>query len=73
MADIFHSLFVVAFDRATQELVSIDYVPGHILRAVPDAYVPRKPTQPLGRSTPFLGFRYDTRRIPKIGISRVYE
>jgi hypothetical protein len=72
IAGIFHSLFVVALEPGTRRLVSIDYVPSHILRAVPDAYVPRKPTKPLGRSTPFLGFRYDSRRIPAIGILRVF-
>lgn len=67
---IFHALFVVAFEPKKRHLVSIDYVPSHVLQAVPDAYVPRKPTHPAGRSNPFLGFRYDSRRIPAIGVFR---
>jgi len=72
IAGITHALFVVSFDPKDRRLVAIDYVPSDILKAVPDAFVPRKPTKPAGRSTPFVGFRYDSRRIPAIGIVRLY-
>lgn len=35
VAGIFHALFVVAFSPLGR-LVSVDYVPGHILQAVPE-------------------------------------
>ena len=72
ISGIFHALYVVAFAPSSRKLVSIDYVPSHILQAAPDIYVPRKPTKPVGRTTPFLGFRYDSRKIPVIGVHRVF-
>jgi hypothetical protein len=71
IAGIFHGLYVVGYTPA-RALVSIDYVPAHVLQASPDVYVPRAPLSGTARRAGWQGFKYDLDRLPPIGIVRVF-
>jgi hypothetical protein len=72
VAGIFQPLFVCAYTPAG-DLVSIDYIPAHILQAAPDVFEPRKPLSASARRAGWTGFYYNLTRLPRIGIKRVYS
>jgi hypothetical protein len=71
IAGIFHGLYVVGYTPG-RALVSIDYVPAHVLQASPEVYVPRAPLSGTARRAGWQGFKYDLDRLPPIGIVRVF-
>lgn len=71
IAGIFHALFIVGFTPA-KRLVSIDYVPSHVLQSVPQVFEPRAPLSPRAQRAGWTGFNYNLTAIPPVGIRRVY-
>jgi type II restriction enzyme len=71
LAGIFHALFVACFD-GEGNLLSIDYIPSHILSATPGVFQPRKPLRETARRAGWRGFYYNLGSLPSIGIQRVY-
>ena len=71
IAGIFHSLFIVGF-TPSKRLLSIDYIPGHVLQAAPHVFEPRAPLSATAKRAGWTGFNYNLTAIPPVGISRVY-
>jgi transcription elongation factor Elf1 len=71
ISGIFHSLFVVGY-AAAGKLVSIHYVPSHILQATPQVFEPRKPLRPGAKRYPYQGFNYRLDKLPPVGIQCLY-
>ncbi|OGO59378.1 MAG: hypothetical protein A2V85_08575 [Chloroflexi bacterium RBG_16_72_14] len=71
VAGIFQPLFLVGFSSGA-ELLSIDYVPAHILQATPSVFEPRKPLGKTARRAGWQGFLYNISLLPPIGIVRLY-
>lgn len=66
MAGIYHSMFVARYD-ATARLLSIDYVPAHILAATPSVFEPRPRLSATARRSGWQGFYYNLGRLPAVG------
>lgn len=71
VAGIYHGLFLVGLSPAGR-LVLIDYVPPHILQGSPEVFEPRNPLRPTAKRHGWTGFVLNLKKLPKIGIKRVY-
>jgi hypothetical protein len=70
IAGVVHPVFVVGMDGRTAQYV--DYVPAHVLMAVPEAFQPRRHERSTGRKGAWQGYVLDLAAIPDIGIVRVW-
>jgi hypothetical protein len=71
LAGIFHDLYLVGF-AASGHLREIRHVPGHILRATPSVFEPRRPLSEKARRAGWQGFYYNIGELPPIGVRRVF-
>jgi hypothetical protein len=70
IAGVVHPVFVVGMDGRQPRYV--DYVPAHILTAVPEAFQPRRHERSTGQRAAWQGYMLDLAAIPDVGILRVW-
>lgn len=71
VAGIYQPLFVAGFSSGGR-LVRIDYIPAHILAAVPTVFEPRNPLSSTAKRAGWRGFNYNLSRLPAIGVKQLY-
>lgn len=72
LAGIYQPLYIVGFDTK-QRLLSIDYVPSHILQASPAVFEPRAPLKATAKRAGWKGFNYRLSALPPVGVHRVFQ
>jgi hypothetical protein len=70
IAGIVHPVFVVGMEGKSARYV--DYIPSHILMAVPEAFQPRRHDKSTGKRAAWQGYLLDLSVIPDVGILRVW-
>ncbi len=70
IAGVVHPVFVVGMDGRTARY--IDYIPSHILMAVPEAFQPRRHDSSTGKRAAWQGYLLDLSVIPDVGTLRVW-
>lgn len=71
MAGIYHGLYIVGFSQKGR-LVRIYYVPAHILQGAPEVFEPRNPLKETAKRAGWVGFNYNLRKLPMIGMRNEY-
>jgi hypothetical protein len=71
IAGIFQPLFLAGFSP-DGTLLTIDYIPAHILQSSPAVFEPRKPLSDAARRAGWQGFFYDLTQVPAVGMVRVF-
>lgn len=72
IAGIYHGLYVVAYRSDGRTLVSIDFVPPHILEASPSVFEPRKPLSANAKRAGWTGYMLNLEVLPAVGLKRVF-
>lgn len=70
IAGVVHPVFVVGMEGRSARYV--DYIPAHILMAVPEAFQPRRHDTSTGKRGAWQGYLLDLTAIPDVGILRAW-
>jgi hypothetical protein len=72
LAGIYNGLYLVGYRQNARTLVRIDYVPPHILEAVPEVFEPRKPLSETAKRAGWQGFLLNIGKLPAVGFEQIF-
>jgi len=72
LAGIYNGLYLVGYRQDARTLVRIDYVPPHILEAVPEVFEPRNPLSKTAKRAGWRGFLLNIGKLPAVGFEQIF-